>query len=395
MLRSILTGVLLLAAAFAHAAVPPGISGSWYDAAHAGHGLSIQVLDDGRAIAYWFTYDAAGAPLHVYVDGVIDGRVLRGPAYAATGMRFGPFDPAELRVPQLGTIAIAFESCGRAVLDYAFQNVASGSIPLQRLSQLATLGCDDRELAPLPVGLYTGDFVVNTGPSFPIRGVLRAAVDPDGRLWAISAFRPPGPMWVGAYIPPVIASSRRPRFEAGTTLVDADLLAARGLSNGHTVHVAPRPFPIRFDAEGRGRGHVDAYALAPLTDANLAFDAAGTAARLRGRLTLAELAGVYAAPTQGQLVHLDAHIAISADGSACVRFPGRDAEGTCAFSGRVRIRSSTHRFFDFELTESSTGIRHAGRGWAETGDAAGSSITRVTLVGSGDDDGFGLSAVRP
>lgn len=111
---------ILAALAFTHSAtagLPGSMSGTWYNPAQSGHGLSLDVLAADRAVAIWHVFDADGQPVTLYIDGHLDGRLLTGPAYAPVGMRFGSFDPAELQLPVWGQVAIDFSSCDQAQLE--------------------------------------------------------------------------------------------------------------------------------------------------------------------------------------------------------------------------------------------------------------------------------------
>ena len=80
----------------AHADIRPHHSGAWYNQDQSGHGLSIQVLDDERTIAFWFAYTPDGLPMFLVIDGVNDGHTVTGPAYYYEGMIWRQFDPATL-----------------------------------------------------------------------------------------------------------------------------------------------------------------------------------------------------------------------------------------------------------------------------------------------------------
>jgi hypothetical protein len=72
-----LISILLLSFFFslAQADIRPEHSGAWYNHDQAGHGLSIQVLDDERTIAFWFTYTPYGFPMFLVINGINDGQV--------------------------------------------------------------------------------------------------------------------------------------------------------------------------------------------------------------------------------------------------------------------------------------------------------------------------------
>ena len=126
------------------AAVPSGISGTWYNAAQNGHGVSIEVIDETRVIAFWYVYDTNGQPVHLYIDGRINGRTISGTAYRASGMRFGQFDPATLSLDIWGQVDLDVLSCQSVRMRYrgngpAGAGYGAGEIALGRLSQLRDL----------------------------------------------------------------------------------------------------------------------------------------------------------------------------------------------------------------------------------------------------------------
>lgn len=129
----------------AHADIRPEHSGAWYNPDQAGHGLSIQVLDDERSIAFWFAYTLDGAPMFLVIDGVNDGHTVTGPAYYQEGMIWRQFDPATLKSEVWGEISIEFLGCNSAVLTWSSSAVGygDGQIELERLTYLAGLKCDD------------------------------------------------------------------------------------------------------------------------------------------------------------------------------------------------------------------------------------------------------------
>lgn len=390
MSRSLFCFLLLLFAATAQSAIPPGINGSWYDPEHPGHGLSIQIQDDGRAIAYWFVYDTQGNPIHLYVDGAIDDRTIRGPAYRAQGMRFGAFDPATLSLARWGRVSIAFNSCNAASLTYYADDPSFGSatIPLARLSQLATQRCDERELAPLPVGVYTGRYrqttqFGRTTADYAVVGI----VDPDGKVWAHDAERRiPGPGYFPFDVPAVIASPTSPRIDAERIVLDARSAFADALEHPEESRLGRgiEPLPLAFDGGGTITG--TGGALSAVESVTLDRDPAASQA-LEGRLDLASLADTrYFTELRGYLGVPTAQLWIrDAAGGLCLRISNSE----CAYEGRLRIRSTTHRVFDFELTHTASGIRYTGRGWLDR-----VSPERIHLVGLSDRNGLYYTAFR-
>jgi hypothetical protein len=398
--RKILLVLLLVAAGLVQAAIPPSLSGSWFEPAHAGHGLSIQVLGDGRAIAYWFVYDRDGAPLHLYIDGRIDDRTIRGDAYAARGMRFGTFDPAALRVPRWGRIEIAFADCANAMLTYdangeAGTGFGSGARPLVRLSRLDGIpACAGSDLSPHDIGLYSGGYQ-RLPSQFPVTSgtPLEAAIDTDGLLWAFSTDPPPGPTWVGAIIPPVVVPARSSRGGAGARVF------GRVLSNFGFYPWSQAAQPdergdvgLTFVTRQVGSGGSGGGSQRRLDTINVLSQREATSRLLAGRLDPAMLAGAtFHGVTRGQFFEVPVEATFDDDGAVCMRF-GVASTDPCAYTGRILVRSTTHRFFDFDLVAAQSGRVFRGRGWVH---ADGAVATRVVFVGSSDDGvGLGIGMAR-
>jgi hypothetical protein len=139
--------ILLLTIFFnlAHADIRPEHSGAWYNPDQAGHGLSIEVLNDERTVAFWYAYTPHGLPMFLVIDGVNDGHTVTGPAYFNEGMIWRQFDPATLNSEVWGEISIEFLGCDSAVLTWSsgVEGYGDGQVELERLTYLAGLKCDD------------------------------------------------------------------------------------------------------------------------------------------------------------------------------------------------------------------------------------------------------------
>lgn len=126
----------------------PAFSGSWYSPERSGEGFTLQVLDNGTALAVWFTYRPAGAGAGqawiMAQDGVIEGdRIRFDNAFTTRGPRFGAqFDPAQLRIDPWGSFEFRFLDCNRAEFKFAGpQGWGSGERQVVRLTALAELEC--------------------------------------------------------------------------------------------------------------------------------------------------------------------------------------------------------------------------------------------------------------
>ncbi len=93
----------------------PHKSGSWYDPTRDGEGFVLEVLPDGRQLAYWFTYDLSGR--QAWMLSLSEGSVAQGSTQLdllqPTGGRFGPdFDPADVMREAAGTARIGLQCDG-------------------------------------------------------------------------------------------------------------------------------------------------------------------------------------------------------------------------------------------------------------------------------------------
>ena len=171
-------------------AINPGISGSWYDPQHDGEGWFVQVLDDNKAIVYWFTYSPPGVDgkqAQAWIGGVgeVVGSSIVVPAAGSlitNGASFGPgFDPQSVERYPWGKIVLSFSDCNGGVMYYKSDdlNFGSGSLDLTRVTQIDSLDCaGSAPAAPPP--LQQADFTVT--PS-----ISGAWFDPghDGEGWLL------------------------------------------------------------------------------------------------------------------------------------------------------------------------------------------------------------------
>ena len=158
----------------AQADIRPQHSGAWYNKDQSGHGLSIQVLDDERTIAFWFAYTPDGHPMFLLIDGVNDHHTVTGTAYYQEGMIWGQFNPATLHSEAWGEVSIEFLGCNSAVLTWSsgVEGYGDGQVELERLAYVAYLECD--EVAAELTGEWQVEFVDEGG------GPYSVTVDADG-----------------------------------------------------------------------------------------------------------------------------------------------------------------------------------------------------------------------
>lgn len=371
--RSLACLALLLPALVA-AQLPPGISGAWYNPDQSGHGLSVEILDEQRALAFWYVYDPEGNPVHLYLDGRIEGRRIEATAYAPRGMRFGSFRNADLRMPVWGEVALDFSSCDRGLLqwDSDLPGYGSGSSEIRRLTRIAGLGCDLDAAASGTSVLLTG--VETHQPA------AYAAIDERGELWMLTPLATradaiPGPQFVGA--PSFVSRAR---------------IGASGV----------REFQRFFNYWATG-----------LTTLPLGLTAEGPLTREGGRLTLQDgtaqgrelvlspngrlplsterVAGLWSLRLRNQFFDADGTIEVAADGSVCIRYSPNEPAAGCRFVGDVRPVAGSTAFVQFELrSTSSTTPAFSGRGWLQG--AEGEEL--LLLVGDNGATGFGLIGRR-
>jgi hypothetical protein len=126
----------------------PAMSGSWYAADRSGEGIILQVLADGTAVAFWFTYPPAGVAgaqaWLVAQGGALDGDTVRfDQVYRPQGTRFGDgFDQAAVVHQPWGRLSLQFSDCSTAQLRYEGPaGWGAGERTLVRLTALDQLDC--------------------------------------------------------------------------------------------------------------------------------------------------------------------------------------------------------------------------------------------------------------
>jgi hypothetical protein len=154
--------------------INPGISGAWYDPNHDGEGWFVQLLDENRAVVYWFTYTPPGVGGdrdQAWIGGIgeIRGSSIVVPAAQAmitSGPSFGAdFDPDRVVRQPWGKFVLSFSSCNNGVMYYQSDDLdfGSGSLDLERLTSIDTLDCENpATTAPPQAG---NDFMVTAAIS--------------------------------------------------------------------------------------------------------------------------------------------------------------------------------------------------------------------------------------
>jgi len=139
--------------------ITAGISGSWFNPARDGEGFLLEVLDENRLAAYWFTYDFFGNQQWLIGVGEIDGDSAVVPVQVTQSGIFGPlFDPNTVQQTPWGTLEFSFTACDIGIVNYqSTLEFGSGTIALTRLTELDKLPCNDLTDDSITSGTWRGD----------------------------------------------------------------------------------------------------------------------------------------------------------------------------------------------------------------------------------------------
>ncbi len=190
--------------------VNQGISGSWYDPAHDGEGWFVEVLDEARALVYWFTYTppaVGGERAQAWIGGIGEIRgssivVDSAGSFITEGATFGPgFDPERVDQRPWGKFVLSFSDCDRGVMYYRSEDpdYGHGSLDLERLSRIGSLDCqgdsapdDGSPVSPAISGAWYDPDHDGEGWLLEVLGDGRAVLawfsyDPDGnQAWFLN-----------------------------------------------------------------------------------------------------------------------------------------------------------------------------------------------------------------
>lgn len=372
--------LLLFTPAFAQ--LPPGISGAWYNPEQSGHGLSIQILDEQRALAFWFVYDMEGNPLHLYLDGRIEGRRIEATAYVNRGMRFGSFQPRDLRRGTWGTVSIELISCEHALLRWRsnWAGMGSGSTPIRRLTRISGLDCELPDQASTPALLSGVEL------QFPAStpAAAFASVDERGELRVLTALggtedSVPGPSFVGH-----VGWVTRATYSN-----DSALQFSRYGSNwtyGHPNGLVPTELEGTFSAGG------GAFRLRTQNGRSFQLSLTPSPQEFVSPVSTQRVGGAWEVRMGGQIIDHHARLELTAEGSVCLRFLGGAEPGPCRLTGDLVPLAESNHFLGFELRDSEhpSQAPFTGRAWVQRGDG----IERLILVGDNGPTGFGLVGRR-
>ncbi len=134
------------------AADPVGLrgdfTGTWFDPANPGQGLMLEVLDNGRALVAWYTFDPDGHALWLYGVGDLGAQSVQATLFRAEGGRFPPaFDPSLVEVTPWGEATLSFSGCDAGTFDWTptAPGFSAGSMPLARITALQGARCNLEE----------------------------------------------------------------------------------------------------------------------------------------------------------------------------------------------------------------------------------------------------------
>jgi hypothetical protein len=136
-----------------------GRSGAWFDPYHDGEGWMLEMLPDGRMVAYWFTYDDQGRQAWMIGEAQVMGRTLWiEDLLISGGARFGDaFDPEDVQLTSWGSLGFLFEDCSQGLMRYSSPDprFGAGSLTPVQLASLANTDCIDPPPAePLTDGTW-------------------------------------------------------------------------------------------------------------------------------------------------------------------------------------------------------------------------------------------------
>lgn len=232
-------------AAAAPTVVEPGHSAVWYDPARSGEGWVLEILNDDRAAAYWFTYDEQGRQRWLVGAGNVvtgeDGRRIEFPELmVASGGRFGAdFEPDDVTMEVAGSATFRFDDCSRGTVSYdAFGE--AGETPIRRLTRTMGAGCSPINGVPgFPIQPYAGQSgawydVTHTGEGFTVQWMSRDQAiaywysydDQGNQVWMFGIGREHD----GQIEFPELLSTRGARFGGAFDPADVELFEWGGMA---------------------------------------------------------------------------------------------------------------------------------------------------------------------
>ena len=129
-------------------------SGAWFDSGHEGEGFIVEILEDKRALVYWFTYQGDGAQHWMLGVGEVEGnRITVSELMDTSGGRFGAnFDPDDVVLKTVGALSLSFLDCTTALVNYSVDENGAHQAT-SRLTHVYGHGCDSDAPAPDSSGI--------------------------------------------------------------------------------------------------------------------------------------------------------------------------------------------------------------------------------------------------
>lgn len=125
------------------------MSGNWFNPDQDGHGIQLEVLDNGRVALAWYTYDINGEPLWLFGVGSAKLTTIEVELLRFTGGRPpANWDEASVESEAWGAVSMEFESCDAGTLSWTTDDpdFPSGEMPIERLTRLQAQRCLAEEL---------------------------------------------------------------------------------------------------------------------------------------------------------------------------------------------------------------------------------------------------------
>ena len=116
-------------------------SGHWFNQVPNGEGLIVQIINDGRALVYWLTYDESGSQRWLFGIGRREGLMIDvEDVYVTDGGVFGTQLPVLVDLDRAGEMEIEFSGCNAGVLRSNIDGIP-GTMDIGRLTGLNGLEC--------------------------------------------------------------------------------------------------------------------------------------------------------------------------------------------------------------------------------------------------------------
>jgi len=121
--------------------VDSSFSGHWFNQVPNGEGVIVQIIDDGRALVYWLTYDESGSQRWLFGIGRREGlKIDVEDVFVTDGGVFGTELPVLVDLDRAGEMEIEFSGCNAGELRSTIDGVP-GTMDIGRLTGLNGLEC--------------------------------------------------------------------------------------------------------------------------------------------------------------------------------------------------------------------------------------------------------------